>query len=78
MTWIKRSGVILFWLAVWQAAYMLIGSDIIFASPADTIAALVRLMGTGEFYAVIGLSFLRTAAGFLAALRQALVPLKLF
>lgn len=66
MTWIKRSGVILFWLAVWQAAYMLIGSDIIFASPADTIAALVRLMGTDEFYAIIGLSFLRTAAGFLA------------
>ena len=39
----------LFWLGVWQAASMLVGKPVIFASPVDTLRALIRLVPTGDY-----------------------------
>ncbi len=64
MEWSKKILVIIFWLAVWQAAYMMIGMDVIFASPADTIMTMGRLLTEAEFYKIIGFSFFRIAVGF--------------
>lgn len=66
MTKTKKISAVIFWILMWQAAYMAIGKDIIFASPADTLKALLGLLTTVDFYKTIGLSFLRTALGFMA------------
>ena len=58
----KKFIVFVFWILVWQALYMAIGKDIIFASPVDTLKVMINLITTAEFYKIIGLSFIRTAA----------------
>lgn len=61
---IKKIYVIIFWLCVWQIVYMIIGRDVLFASPIGTARALLGLMTQAEFYKTIGCSFLRIALGF--------------
>lgn len=61
---IKNTIVILFWIAVWQIVYMIIGRDILFASPADTLKALIEISISTIFYKTIVLSFIRIAIGF--------------
>lgn len=63
---IKNTLVAVFWLAVWQIVYMLIGSDILFASPADTLKAMFEMCASAVFYKTIALSFARIAVGFFA------------
>lgn len=62
----KKILVVIFWLALWQAMYMIIGMDVLFASPIDTVMAMGRLLTEAEFYKTIGFSFLRIVIGFLA------------
>lgn len=61
---IKNLIVLVFWLAVWQIIYMIIGRDILFASPASTLKALAELCLESMFYKTITISFLRIASGF--------------
>jgi len=61
---IKNIAVILLWLAVWQIAYIIIGRDVLFASPADTLKALIELCTSLVFYKTIAQSFLRIVVGF--------------
>ena len=58
----------LFWLGVWQAASMLVGKPVLFASPLDTVRALLRLLPTGVFWAAVLGSLERIALGFFLAL----------
>ena len=60
----SRIAVIVFWIAVWQTAYMIINNDILFASPADTFREIASLVYSFEFYKIIGSSFVRIALGF--------------
>ncbi|GFI62322.1 putative aliphatic sulfonates transport permease protein SsuC [Clostridiales bacterium] len=64
----KNKGilVILFWLAVWQTIYIIIGNDVLFASPMDTAKALCSLLSDSGFYKTVVCSFFRIAVGFLA------------
>ena len=39
----RRIMIILFWLAVWQLAGLVIRNDIIFASPADVALSLIHI-----------------------------------
>lgn len=55
------------WLAVWQGAAIVIGQDFLLASPAQVVAALVRLAPTSGFWLTIGASAARIAAGFVLA-----------
>ena len=58
----------LFWLGVWQAASMLAAKPVLFASPVDTVKALVRLLPTEDFWLSVLGSFRRIALGFFLAL----------
>ena len=58
----------LFWLGVWQAASMLVAKPVLFASPLDTVRALLALLPTGDFWLSVLGSFRRIAMGFFLAL----------
>ena len=64
---LKRLAVCALWLGVWQAASLLVGSDILLASPLDTCRSLVRIALSERFLPILWFSFSRIAGGFLAA-----------
>lgn len=47
-----RIASVLFWLALWQAAALLIGNSIILASPLETGKTLVSQLFLAEFWSV--------------------------
>lgn len=57
-------AVLLFWLGVWQGAFMLIKKPILIASPKDVFSRLVSLSQTGSFWLSIARSFLRILSGY--------------
>lgn len=59
---------LLFWIGVWQLASMLISQQLFLASPLTVLSTLWKLLGTAEFYQVIGFSFVRICLGFLAGM----------
>lgn len=60
----KRLLTLIFWLLVWQAIYMSIGKDVLFASPINTLKALVKLFTEVQFYKTVLFSFIRISVGF--------------
>ena len=64
---LKKSIAIVFALAVWQIASMLVGYEILLASPLAVLRTLAGTVTTGSFWATVGFSTLRIVAGFLAA-----------
>lgn len=62
-----RIFVILFWIALWQLASMVIQNDIIFAGPADVVRSLSLLLPSAEFWISIIHSFGKITLGFAAA-----------
>lgn len=63
-----KIAAILFWVAAWHIASLLVGQKLLLASPLDTLAALAGLMRTGAFYGAILQSLSRIAAGFVLGL----------
>ena len=57
----------IFWLLVWQFATMLIRNNILFASPLDTVQALLELIRTEAFWISVFSSFGKIALGFFLA-----------
>ena len=64
---LKRLAACALWLGVWQAAGLLVGSDILLASPLDTCRRLVSIVASERFLPILWFSFSRIAGGFLAA-----------
>ncbi len=62
---LSAAGVLLFWLLLWQLASALVNKPFLFASPADTLKALVRLLPQREYRRSILHSLLRIGCGFL-------------
>ncbi|MBE6788560.1 MAG: ABC transporter permease subunit [Ruminococcaceae bacterium] len=63
------SGLVLvFWLCIWQLAYLVIGSDIVFASPINTFKRVLELALTGEFWLCILNSVWYILLGFVLAI----------
>lgn len=58
---------IVLWLAVWQAASVLVGSRLLLASPLDTAVRLVQLICSPAFLATVWFSLVRIMGGFLTA-----------
>ena len=56
---------ILFWLAVWQAAAMLIGQEVFLVSPVQALETLVELLPQAEFWQRVAFSTGRILLGFL-------------
>ena len=63
-TWLAACAL---WIVAWQAASLLVGSDILLAGPLDTCAHLVTILTSGKFFPALWFSFSRIAGGFLAA-----------
>ena len=59
--------VLLFWVGVWFALSLLIGSELLLPSPLQTLRALGELALTAEFWLTVGRSLLRVLSGILAA-----------
>ena len=57
----------LFWLGVWYLAAHFVGLPLILPGPVDTVAALIGLVQTGDFWRSCGYTLLRVVAGFSAA-----------
>lgn len=65
---LRGAAIALFWLGVWQAASMLVAKPVLFASPLDTLRALLALLPTAAFWQAVAASMLRIALGFFLAL----------
>lgn len=65
---IMKAAAILFWIAVWHVASMVVGQKLLLASPSDTLRALMELLRSGAFYCAIAQSLLRIALGFILGL----------
>ena len=63
---LARIGAVAFWLLVWQAASIAVGSGLILAGPLDTGAALARLLPSPAFWGQVGFSALHIIGGALA------------
>lgn len=62
--YIRAAIAAVFWLAVWQAASMLLNRPILLVSPMEALKKLLELSVTGGFWLSVGTSFLRIAVGF--------------
>lgn len=62
-----RIWAIAVWIALWQAAAMIVGRDFLLASPLKTIACFFRLAATPDFYLSALYSLARIFSGFLLA-----------
>lgn len=61
---LKKTAILIFWIAVWQLFSMLIARELIIPSPFSTLCALFRLAETKEFYISVLISLLRILSGF--------------
>ena len=64
---LRKILIILFWIAAWQLAGMIIHNDIIFAGPGDVIRSFLILVPTTDFWCSIGWSFGKISLGFCLA-----------
>lgn len=62
---IMTLAVLLFWIGVWQVAYMLIEKEILVVSPLQVLTRLFELSKTKSFWKSIGCTFLRICSGYL-------------
>lgn len=60
---VKIILVILFWLAVWQGASMIINNSLHMPSPAETFDSLGRIIVTDNFWLSVALTFYRVVFG---------------
>jgi NitT/TauT family transport system permease protein len=56
------------WLLIWQAAYLIIGQDLLLASPLQVLLRLAGLLRQGAFWHTALMSLLRIQTGFLIGL----------
>lgn len=61
---IKKTAILLLWIAVWQALSLIVAHELIIPSPLSTLKALINLAQTKEFYFSIGMSLVRIICGF--------------
>ena len=63
-----RTGVVLFWLLLWQGISMIVQQEIVLVSPVQVFQRLFSLAGTEEFWYVTSLSLCRIFFGFLVGM----------
>ena len=62
---LKRLGIALFWLALWQILALLIHNPVLLVGPWETLRALMEMLPTAEFRRAVGGSLLHILGGFL-------------
>lgn len=70
---VRKIGVLLFWIVLWQIAAMLIHQDLLFASPIAAGKRLLQEMVSLNFWQIAGMSFGRISLGFLTGLLLGIV-----
>lgn len=63
--WYKKALIALVYLAVWEAASLLVGRELLLPSPFATLARLFALLFKADTWAFAGLSLLRIMGGYL-------------
>lgn len=58
-----KAGVLLFWLLIWQAAYLAIGNELYMPAPLDVIRRLGELLKEESFYVSVAYSVIRVFSG---------------
>lgn len=64
---LRKAGILVFWLFVWQAASIAIDNDILFVGPMEVMHALTSQLSSGDFFKTLGFSASRICLGFLSA-----------
>ena len=64
---IRKIGIVLLWLCIWQIAVMAIDNVLLLAGPIETLQALIKEAASSAFWYTIGCSMLRILGGFLTA-----------
>ncbi|NUU17780.1 ABC transporter permease subunit [Cellulomonas humilata] len=64
---VRPLAVVAFWVVVWQVSALVVGHEVLLASPAKVVARLGELSLTADFWATVWTSFARIAGGFVAA-----------
>lgn len=63
---IIKLAVLLFWIGVWQGAFMIVNKQILIASPAQVCMRFFELCTQASFWQSVLVSMLRISAGFLS------------
>ncbi len=63
---LRKIIILIFWLALWQAAALLVHNVILLAGPVESFASLLRLCVTAQFWRSIFTTLIHIAVGFLA------------
>lgn len=70
---ITNTLAVCFWLLLWQAASVCIGSDLLLVSPLEVLVTLSGLVFTGDFWATVLFSSARILSGFVLAVLAGVV-----
>lgn len=70
---LRKAGIWLFWLGVWQVAAMLADNEILLVTPFQTMCAFVSLFGSAVFWKTVGMSSCRIVLGFVLGVTLALL-----
>lgn len=70
---LRRAAVWLFWIALWQAAAVLVHNPIIFVGPLEMLRSLGEQLFEAGFWLTIGHSFGKISLGFLGAFASGLL-----
>ncbi len=62
--WLKKALIALIYLAVWEAASLLVGKELLLPSPFATLARLSALLFQADTWTFAGLTLLRIMAGY--------------
>lgn len=65
---IRKIGIILLWLCIWQIAVLLVDNILLLAGPVETLQTLIKEATLPAFWYTVGCSLLRILGGFLTAL----------
>ena len=65
---VRALTALVFWVAVWWIIALIVGKEVLIPTPFRVFTRLLKLLGTADFYRIVGLSLLRITAGFFAAI----------
>ena len=71
--WMKKAGIIFFWLAIWELLDRIMDNRLVLAGPIRVLEALADQVVKPDFWMICGASFVRIAAGFLLAFAAGLI-----
>jgi len=65
--WLRRTLIVILWIAVWEVVYLLIGRDIYFPSPISVVKTFFGLFTKNATWTIIGFSIYRTLFALVAS-----------